>query len=75
MRNPSIIIFFLFGLFSIQAQTLTATFPSMAGELVRFGTFQGIQSKTLDSVRVDSNGVIEFNFNTDKLSIGFSKAS
>jgi len=47
----------------------------MAGELVRFGTFQGIQSKTLDSVRVDSNGVIEFNFNTDKLSIGFSKAS
>jgi thiol-disulfide isomerase/thioredoxin/uncharacterized pyridoxamine 5'-phosphate oxidase family protein len=53
------------------AQTLTATFPSMAGELVRFGTFQGIQSKTLDSVRVGSNGVITFNFNTDKPSIGY----
>jgi len=43
----------------------------MAGELVRFGTFQGIQSKTLDSVRVGSNGVITFNFNTDKPSIGY----
>jgi thiol-disulfide isomerase/thioredoxin/uncharacterized pyridoxamine 5'-phosphate oxidase family protein len=53
------------------AQTLTATFPSMAGELVRFGTFQGIQSKTLDSVRVGSNGVITFNFNTDKPAIGY----
>lgn len=71
MRNPSIILFFLFGLFSLQAQTLTATFPSMAGEWVRFGTFLGIQSKTLDSVRVGSNGIIKFNFNTDKPSIGY----
>jgi len=71
MRNPFIILFFLFGLFSLHAQTLTATFPSMAGEWVRFGTFKGIQSKTLDSVRVGSNGVIKFNFNTDKPSIGY----
>lgn len=53
------------------AQTLTATFPSMAGEWVRFGTFQGIQSKTLDSLRVGANGVIKFTFNTDKPSIGY----
>lgn len=64
-------LLYFFGLFSLHAQTLTATFPSMAGELVRFGTFQGIQSKTLDSVRVGSNGVIKFNFNTDKPSIGY----
>ena len=57
--------------FFVSSQTLTATFPSMAGELVRFGTFQGIQSKTLDSMHVGSNGVIKFNFNTDKPSIGY----
>jgi len=37
---------------TFNAQTLTATFPSMAGELVRFGTFLGIQSRTLDSVKI-----------------------
>ena len=71
MRTQYIFLLYFFGLFSFHAQTLTATFPSMAGELVRFGTFQGIQSKTLDSVRVGSNGVIKFNFNTDKPSIGY----
>ncbi|NBN98421.1 MAG: TlpA family protein disulfide reductase [Flavobacteriia bacterium] len=38
---------------------------------MRFGTFQGIQSKTLDSLRVGANGVIKFTFNTDKPSIGY----
>jgi thiol-disulfide isomerase/thioredoxin len=65
------ILFYFFGLFSLHAQTLTATFPSMAGELVRFGTFQGIQSRTLDSVIVGANGTFSFSFNTDKPSIGY----
>ncbi|NBU92603.1 MAG: hypothetical protein EBS17_07155, partial [Flavobacteriia bacterium] len=71
MRTPYIFLLCFFGLFSLHAQTLTATFPSMAGEWVRFGTFQGIQSKTLDSLRVGANGVIKFTFNTDKPSIGY----
>jgi thiol-disulfide isomerase/thioredoxin len=57
--------------FFVSSQTLTATFPSMAGELVRFGTFQGIQSRTLDSVIVGANGTFSFSFNTDKPAIGY----
>jgi thiol-disulfide isomerase/thioredoxin len=53
------------------AQTLTATFPSMAGELVRFGTFQGIQSRTLDSVKVGQSGNFSFSFKPDKPAIGY----
>ena len=61
---------FLLGVL-VQAQTLTATFPSMVGELVRFGTFQGIQSRTLDSVKVGANGTFLFSFKTDKPAIGY----
>lgn len=53
------------------SQTLTAVFPEMAGELVRFGTFQGIQSRTLDSAIVSPNGSFTFGFKTDKPSIGY----
>ena len=53
------------------SQTLTATFPSMTGELVRFETFQGIQSLTLDSVKVDTTGAFTFTFKTDKPAIGY----
>lgn len=55
----------------VQTQTLTATFPSMVGELVRFGTFQGIQTRTLDSVIVGANGTFSFSFKTDKPAIGY----
>ena len=58
-------------LLGVNAQTLTATFPSIAGELVRFGTFQGIQSRTLDSVKVGANGSFSFSFKTDKPAIGY----
>ena len=40
----------------LDAQTLSGNFTSMAGEWVRFGTFQGIQSPVLDSARIDVNG-------------------
>lgn len=53
------------------SQTLTATFPSMAGELVRFETFKGIQSRTLDSVKVGPTGTFTFTFKTDKPAIGY----
>ena len=55
----------------VQTQTLTATFPSMVGKLVRFGTFQGIQTRTLDSVIVGANGTFSFSFKTDKPAIGY----
>ncbi len=45
----------------------------MTGELVRFETFQGIQSLTLDSVKVDTTGAFTFTFTfkTDKPAIGY----
>jgi thiol-disulfide isomerase/thioredoxin len=53
------------------SQTLTATVPSLAGEVVRFGTFEGIQSRTLDSVRVEESGTFSFAFDTHKPAIGY----
>ena len=50
----------------LDAQTLSGNFTSMAGEWVRFGTFQGIQSPVLDSARIDVNGAFSFTFKTDK---------
>ena len=43
----------------------------MVGEVVRFGTFEGIQSRTLDSVRVEASGTFSFVFNTEKPAIGY----
>jgi len=55
----------------LDAQTLSGNFTSMAGEWVRFGTFQGIQSPVLDSARIDVNGAFSFTFKTDKPAIGY----
>jgi len=53
------------------SQTIELSFPRMAGELVRFGTFQGIQSRTLDSVKVGETGKFSFSFQTDYPAIAY----
>lgn len=53
------------------SQTIELSFPQMAGELVRFGTFQGIQSRTLDSVKVGETGKFSFSFQTDHPAIAY----
>ncbi len=53
------------------SQNIELYFPQMAGELVRFGTFQGIQSLTLDSVKVGETGKFSFSFNTTHPAIAY----
>jgi thiol-disulfide isomerase/thioredoxin len=53
------------------AQTIQSSFPSLAGTKVKFGTFEGLNSKTLDSANVDSKGNFSFSFPTDKPGIGY----
>jgi thiol-disulfide isomerase/thioredoxin len=53
------------------AQTIQCSFPSLANQKVKFGVFNGLQSKTIDSVLVGSNGNFSFHFPTDKPGIGY----
>ena len=64
---------FLFFLFIIDcpAQNITATFPNLAGQKIKFGTFNGLQSVNLDSAICDKEGRFSFRFNTDNPSIGY----
>ena len=62
---------FSFYSISLRAQTVSAAFPSLAGQLVKFGTFQGLRSYTLDSVKADAKGEFSFRFNTEKPAIGY----
>ena len=63
--------FYLVFVGSINAQTITGSISSLAGQLVKFGSFNGLQSKNLDSLIVNSNGDFYFKFNTDKPCIGY----
>lgn len=72
--NQMVIRFFLsFLLLPVigMSQNIELFFPQMAGELVRFGTFQGIQSRTLDSVIVGVTGKFSFTFKTDHPAIAY----
>ena len=56
---------------SINAQTIIGSISSLAGQLVKFGSFNGLQSKNLDSLIVNANGDFSFKFSTDKPCIGY----
>ena len=43
----------------------------MAGEVIRFGTFEGFNSKIIDSTIVSPTGLFSFNFSTDEPSVCF----
>ncbi len=56
---------------SIHAQTIKCSFPSLSNQKVKFGLFDGLQSKNIDSVYVRKDGSFSFNFPTDKPGIGY----
>lgn len=53
------------------SQTLTATVTSLVGEVVRFGTFEGVKSRIIDSVRVEESGTFSIAFETHVPAIGY----
>jgi len=55
----------------VLSQTITATVSSLVGEVVRFGTFEGVKSRIIDSVRVEESGTFSFAFETHKPAIGY----
>jgi thiol-disulfide isomerase/thioredoxin len=53
------------------AQTIQCSFPPLQGTKIKFGTFDGLNAKNLDSAIVDEKGNFTFNFSTDKASVGY----
>jgi len=53
------------------SQIIRCSFPALQGTKVTFGTFEGLNSKTIDSATVDESGNFSFRFSTDKPAIGF----
>ncbi len=56
---------------STNAQTIQCSFPLLSNQKVKFGVFDGLQSKNIDSSFVRSDGSFSFNFPTDKPGIGY----
>ncbi len=52
-------------------QSLNGTIPSLSNQWLKFGTFEGLQSKTLDSAFVNEKGEFAFNFSTQKPAVGY----
>lgn len=61
------LIFSCFG----YSQTIQCSFPAMQGAKIKFGTFEGLNSRTLDSTIVDEKGNFNFRFSTDKPAMGY----
>jgi thiol-disulfide isomerase/thioredoxin len=66
-----ILIFLVVASNLILAQTIQCKFPPLQGTKVKFGTFEGLNSKILDSMVVDATGNFNFQFTTEKPSIGY----
>ncbi len=56
---------------STNSQTIQCSFPSLSNQKVKFGVFDGLQSRNIDSVYVLANGNFSFNCTIDKSGIGF----
>ena len=67
----NIIILFITLSNALFAQSLHGTIPSLSNQWLKFGTFEGMQSKTLDSALVNEKGVFTFNFTTQKHAVGY----
>jgi thiol-disulfide isomerase/thioredoxin len=55
----------------LQSQIIQCYFPSLQGTKVKFGTFEGMNSKILDSAIVDAQGNFSFQFPFEKRAIGY----
>jgi thiol-disulfide isomerase/thioredoxin len=53
------------------AQTIQCSFPNISNQKVKFGTFEGLKYKILDSTIVDNEGNFTFQFSIDKPGIGY----
>jgi thiol-disulfide isomerase/thioredoxin len=53
------------------AQNIQCSFPSLKGTKVKFGTFEGLNSKILDSAIVDATGNFSFQFSIEKPAIAY----
>ena len=53
------------------SQTINGSIATLAGQKLKFGSFNGLQSTNLDSVIVNASGSFSFKFNTEKPSIGY----
>jgi thiol-disulfide isomerase/thioredoxin len=71
MLKTLLIFFILFSTKYFSAQTIQCSFPLLYNQLVKFGVFDGLKSKSIDSVLVGANGSFSFRFLIDKPGIGF----
>jgi hypothetical protein len=55
----------------INAQSIHGTIPSLSNQWIKLGTFEGLQSKNLDSAFVNKKGTFTFNFSTQKPAVGY----
>ena len=71
--NKSLVLTFVICIIGVvsHTQTLQCSFPLLKGTLVKFGTFEGLQSKNLDSAFVNEKGEFTFQFSTQKPEVGY----
>jgi thiol-disulfide isomerase/thioredoxin len=55
----------------LQSQIIQCYFPPLKGSNVKFGTFEGLYSKILDSAIVDAQGNFSFQFSSTKPAVGY----
>lgn len=67
------VIFFLSAFIPIivKSQTVSARFSQQGGQFFKFGLFNGMQSKNIDSTYADQQGNVTFKLNNDKPGIGY----
>ncbi len=53
------------------AQSINGSFSTLANQWIKFGTFEGLQSKNLDSAFVNEKGEFTFQFPNQKSSVGY----
>lgn len=66
-----IVILFIALSNALLAQSLHGTIPSISNHWLKFGTFEGLQSKNLDSAFVNEKGTFAFQFSTQKPAVGY----
>jgi thiol-disulfide isomerase/thioredoxin len=71
MLKNLLIFFILFSFKYFSAQTIQCSFPSLYNQIVKFGVFDGLKSKSIDSVFVGVNGSFSFGFSVEKPGIGY----
>jgi thiol-disulfide isomerase/thioredoxin len=71
MVKKLLIYSFLIASNIVISQNIQGSFPSLYNQKVKFGVFDGLKSKSIDSVLVGANGSFSFRFLIDKPGIGF----